>query len=177
MSKQSWKELVWVQGAGPALTAAAEALLVTDVTVPAGYMDVGRVLHLHLVGKESSVVTTPGTMTFRVRWGGIAGTVLVASPAFTRNVIVQVDETWTLDVWVMCLTVGATGTFLTWGSMQRGACAAAVVADITPDILPKDTLAAVTVDTTTAKALSVTAQPSLADGSITCLAYKLTAEN
>ena len=174
---QSWCETVYVQGTGSALTAAAEALLVTDVTIPAGYMYPGRILRAHLVGKESSVATTPGTMTFRIRWGGLTGTVLMASPAFTRNVAIQSNETWTMDFWIQCLTVGATGTFLTWGVMQRGACAVAVVADITPDLLPKDTLAAVTVDTTVAAALSVTAQPSLSDGSITALAYKLIAEN
>jgi len=177
MSMQSWVETVYTQGAGPALTAAAEALLVTDVSIQAGYMYPGRVLHLHLAGKASNAVTTPGTLTFRVRWGGLAGTLLVASAALAQNVIAQTDKTWTLDVWILCLTVGATGTFLTWGVAQRGNCAAAAVADITPDMLPAASLAAVTVDTTTAKLLSVTAEPSLTTASITALAYRLASEN
>ena len=177
MPKATWAEIVYTEGAGSALTAAAEALLATDVTIPAGHMYPGLVLHCRLVGKASNAVTTPGTLTFRVRWGGIAGTVLVASDALTQNVIAQTDKTWTLDVWILCLTVGATGTFLTWGVARRGNRAAAVVADITPDMLPAASLAAVTVDTTTAKALSVTAEPSLTTASITRLGYVLVEEN
>lgn len=177
MSMQSWVETIFSQGAGSALTAASEALLVTDVSIPAGYMYPGRTLHLQLTGKASNVVTTPGTLTVRLRWGGLAGTVLVASAAMTQNVAAQTDKTWTLDAYVRCLTDGATGTFLSWGVMHRGNCAVAAASDLVPDMLPASSNAAVTVDTTAAKLLSVTAQPSLGTASITCLGYVLRALN
>lgn len=178
MSIQSWCETIYCQVAdGPTLTAAAEALLVQDVSIPAGYMYPGRVLRLHLSGKASNAVTTPGTLTIRIRWGGLAGVNLADSGALTQNVIVQTNKTWVLDIDIVCRTSGTTGTFVTSGVMGRGNQAAAVVADMTPTLIPPNTLAAVTVDTTIAKLLSVTAQPSLATASITCLSYTLEAIN
>jgi hypothetical protein len=176
-SMQSWAEVVSAQGAGGTLTAAAEALAVTDVSIPAGYMYAGRLLEIVAAGKASNAVTTPGTLTVRLRWGGIGGVVLVASAALTQNVIVQTDKTWVFRFWLMCLTTGATGTLLTWGTGQRGNQAAAVVADMTPDMFPAASLAAVTVDTTIVKALSFTLQPSLATASITTLGYLVLALN
>lgn len=177
MSAQGWVESVYSQGAGTALTAAAEAKLVGDVTIPAGYMNAGRLLRLTLVGKASNVATTPGTLTIRVRWGGLAGTVLVASAAMAQNVAAQTDKTWTLEIFIRCLSDGATGTFLTWGIMHRGNCAVAAASDLVPDRLPENSLAAVTVDTTVATALSVTAQPSLATASIQAMAYAVESMN
>lgn len=177
MSRQSWPEVIAVYPQGSTLTAAAEALLVSDVVIPAGYMVPGRVLKISLTGKASNAVTTPGTLTIKVRWGGISGTVLVTSAALTQNTAAQTDKTWMLDVYVACITVGTSGSFLTWGTMRRGNCAVGAVGDITPDMLPADSLAAVTVDTTTEKNLSVTATPSLATASITAMSGVLESMN
>ena len=173
MSMQSWVETIYSQGAGPTLTAAAEALLVTDVTIPAGYMYPGRILHAVITGKASNAVTTPGTLTLRARWGGLAGTVLAASDALTQNVAAQTDKTWLVNFYIMCLTTGTTGTFLTWGSALRGNAQVASVA--APDLIPSASNTGVTVDTTVAKLLSFTAQPSLGTASITAQAYFLKA--
>lgn len=177
MSMQSWVETIFTQGAGPTLTAAAEALGVTDVSIPAGYMYPGRLLRLVVTGKASNAVTTPGLITVRVRWGGLAGVVLVTSGALTQNVAAQTDKTWTAEVYIMCLTAGATGTFLAWGVAVRGNKANAAASDGTPDMLPAGSNAAVTVDTTVAKLLSVTLEPSLATASITVLGYAVLALN
>lgn len=178
MSAGIWDELIYEQmGNGPTLTAAAEALLVQDVNIPMNYMVARRVLGVVMWGKASNAVTTPGTITFRIRWGGIGGVVLVASAALTQNIIVQTDKTWWLWAEIQCQTEGATGTFLTAGTMERGNQAAAVVADMTPDMLPAASLAPVTVDTTIAKLLSITAQPSLATASITCMGYQFFSRN
>lgn len=174
MSQALWDELIYRQvGNGPTLTAAAEALLVTDVNIPASYMTVGRILCVRLFGKASNAVTTPGTLTLRVRWGGLAGVVLAASAAMTQNVIVQTDKTWFAELDVRCDTEGATGTFVSAGRIMRGNQAAAAASDCTPDMWPTASLAPVTVDTTIAKLLSVTAQPSLTTASITCMGYQL----
>jgi hypothetical protein len=132
-------------------------------------MKAGRILKLTLTGKASNAVTTPGTLTVKIRWGTISGTVLVTSAALTQNVAAQTDKTWTLEAYILCLTSGTTGTFLTWGTMHRGNCAVGAVGDITPDMLPASSNAAVTVDTTIEKALTVTVTPSLATASIQCL--------
>jgi hypothetical protein len=174
MSNAIWDELLYEQvGNGPTLTAAAEALLVADISIPPMYMVARRILGIRLFGKASNAVTTPGTLTLRVRWGGLAGVILMQSAALTQNVIVQTDKTWVADLDIQCLTEGATGTFLTCGKMSRGNQAAAAVADMTPDLLPPASLAPVTVDTTITKLLSITAQPSLATASITCMGYQL----
>lgn len=177
MSRQSWPEVIAVYPQGSALTAAAEALLVNDVVIPAGYMIPGRLLKLVLTGKASNAVTTPGTLTFKVRWGGISGTVLVSSAALTQNVAAQTDKTWTLEIYILCLTTGTSGTFLTWGVAQRGNCAVGATSDITPDLLPASGNAAVTVDTTVEKNLSVTATPSLTTASIQALGGYLESMN
>lgn len=178
MGQTAWREPLFVAiASGPTLTAAAEALLVTDVTIRAGYLIPGRVLKATLMGKASNAVTTPGTLTLRVRWGGLAGVVLVASAALTQNVIVQTDKTWLVEIWLTCITQGVTGSIIASGHAQRGNQAAALVADMTPDLIPATAPAAVTADTTIDKVLSITAQPSLATASITCTSYILESVN
>jgi hypothetical protein len=180
MSQQSWVETIYSQGAGTAIASSTtESLLVSDVNIPANYMYPGRILRITLAGKCSNVVTAPGTQTFRVRWGGISGTVLVASAALTQNVAAQTDKTWFADLYIQCVSAGATGSFMTYGHMQRGNCAVGAVGDIFPDMLPAGSLAAVTVDTTTSKALSISAQASVSTSgtSIQCLGYVLTSDN
>lgn len=173
---QSWQELINVQlAAGPALTAAAEALMVSDVSIPANYMYPGRVLRGTISGIASNAVTTPGTATLRARWGGLAGTALADSGALTQNVAAQTDRVWVARIWIVCVTAGATGTFRTFGFIMRGNCAIAAVADIAenPTQWPRATNALVTVDTTIAKLLSFTHQPSLTTASWTAQSYLL----
>ncbi len=178
MSLQSWQETIFAQLAdGPTLTAAAEALLVTDVSIPANYMYPGRVLRATIYGKASNAVTTPGTLTLRARWGGLAGVSLAASAALTQNVIVQTDKTFWWQMHIICRTNGATGTMMAHGTAHRGNQAAAAVADMTPDLIPASGAVVATVDTTIAKLLSFTAQPSLTTASITAQGYYLEALN
>lgn len=178
MSSTTWVQIVnAIIADGTAVTAAAESLLVPDVSIPAGYMKPYSVLRGRLAGKASCVVTTPGTQLFRVRWGGLSGVVLAATAALTQNVIVQTDKQWWWEFLITCRTDLATGTFLTEGVLQRGNCAAAAFADITPDMMPASGNAVVSVDTTIAKLLSCTVQPSLSTASITAQSYILESLN
>jgi len=175
---QSWVELINVQlAAGSALTAAAEALLISDVSIPANYMYPGRVLAGEISGIASNAVTTPGTLTLRARWGGLAGVILADSGALTQSVAAETDRVWLWQFRIVCITAGATGTFRTFGQIIRGNCARAAAADIAenPTLFPRATNALVTVDTTVAKLLSFTAQPSLTTASITAQSYTLEA--
>lgn len=161
-------QLLNVQTAdGTALTAAAEGLLLPVFRMPARFMKPGRTLHVILFGKASNAVTTPGTLTLRARWGGLTGTVLGASAALTQNVIVQDDKSW---MWEMWITARSLTSFITYGRIIRGNAAAAVVADMTPDLFPASGLAAVTVDQSAESSLAFTAESSVTTASIICLA-------
>lgn len=58
-------------GNGPTLTAAAIADLVPAVLIPAGMARQGGMLRARLMGKISSVITTPGTATFTMFIGAL----------------------------------------------------------------------------------------------------------
>lgn len=179
MSTSSWEEVIGVTVVdGTAVTAAAEAIIVPDFTIPASYMQQGRIIRARLWGKSSTVITTPGTLQVRVRWGGVAGVLLADSGALTqRTASAATNETWSLEFDIICRSAGATGTFVSFGKMSRGNKANAATTDATPDLLPVSGAAAVTVDTTTAKALSVTFTPSVGTGSHTCMGYQLESLN
>lgn len=178
MGFQTWRETLFasIADVGP-LTAAAEALIATDVTLPAGYMYAGRVLKATLHGRASNAVTTPGTLQIRSRWGGLAGTLLHDTGAMTQNVIVQTNKSWMAEFLFICRSVGTAGSILPTGWMTRGNRAAAAFTDPTVDQIPQTAPAAVSVDTTIAKVLSFTATPSLTTASITCHSYVLEALN
>jgi hypothetical protein len=70
----TWREvLVSAQTAGTTLTAAAAATAIpasAKFTLPANFFDtLGKSLSVHATGRISSVITTPGTARFDVRFG------------------------------------------------------------------------------------------------------------
>lgn len=80
---------VWVQPLkigvqnGATLTAAAEALIYPDFSIPPGYFTKsGQFIRFRLAGIYSTPASTPGTAIWRVRWGGLAGTILCVSPTY-----------------------------------------------------------------------------------------------
>jgi len=174
MGAQTWVEIVNIQiGAGPTLTAATtEALCVTDVVIPANYMQPGRIIRGQLAGKASSAITTPGTGQLRIRFGGLAGTLLADSGQMAqRAASAATNETWILDFLILCQTNGASGTFLSYGRMNRQNRENAASTNPSVDIIPTASLAAVSVDTTTQKNLSITWTASLATASFTAMSY------
>lgn len=163
---------------GPTLTAAAEALLYRDYAFPADWWKVERALRLTLYGRASNAVTTPGTLQLRLRWGGLAGTLLCDSGALTQNVAVQTNKTWMAQWLIICRGVGTVasgGLLMAIGHALRGNKAVAALSDMTPDLFPPTAPASVAIDTTAAGLLSVTAQPSLTTASITAHHYILEA--
>jgi hypothetical protein len=59
---------------GPTLTAAAAASCVptyVPTTLPAGYWQIGRIWRVTITGRVSVVVTTPGTLRWDIRLGGV----------------------------------------------------------------------------------------------------------
>lgn len=179
MSGQTWEEVISVLVAdGMTITAASEALIVPDVSIPANYMYPGRVLRGRLWGKSSQVITTPGTLQVRIRWGGLAGTLLADSGAMTtRSSSASTNETWSIEFDITCRAVGTAGSFVTFGRMERRNKLNASATDAQPDLIPASGPAAVTVDTSIAKLLSITFTPSVATGSHTAMGYILESTN
>lgn len=114
----------------------------------------------------SNVVTTPGTLTMRVRWGGVAGTVLASTGAINLDTTAHSNYAGSLVADLVWRTIGASGSAFCMGEVHlndvpvgsagapqgfysmgsAGANVPAVVSSL---------------DTTTSKALSVTAQFSV----------------
>lgn len=140
----------------------AETIVCPDFSVPAYYMAPGRTLRIWVSGVMSNVVTTPGTLTLRLRWGGVAGTVLLASAAQGLDTTARTNSLWAAQMYVVCRTDGSSGTFMSSGIMW-GNVLSSTAANLLPALLGSAGAplasgnAAVTVDTTTAKLLSVTA--------------------
>lgn len=166
-SMQSWRECLYTTIAdGTAVTAAARTILVPDFTLPGNYLYPGRTLKYTLYGRMSSPITTPGTFVFSLMWGGAAGVVLAASAALAPDTAAaSTNVAWRAEFLMVCRSVGPTGTAFTMGHLWHNdmqATAAALNMATFPDAP-----AAVTIDTTTAKAISPTVTPSLTTGSVT----------
>jgi hypothetical protein len=119
MSRQFWTEcLAWATAAGTAIASSAtETILFPNVTLPAGFMQDGRVLRLTAFGGYGTTATP--TLKFSVRWGGVSGTVLAAQAA---NVTTSgtgggasMTSLWELLAVIQTRSNGSSGTLFTNG--------------------------------------------------------------
>lgn len=159
MSQQTWEETIGIAVVDQAaVTAAAEGILHADAlaTLPANYMYQGRVLKVQARGTVTTVAT-PGTFTYRLRWGGLAGIQLAVSAALTPTASVT-TQAWMAEFLVVCRAVGAgtAGSLLTSGWIHAPGIG------VTKAMIPVSANAAVGVDTTTQKVLSFTVTPTVA---------------
>jgi hypothetical protein len=153
-----------------------ETIVCPDFNIPNFYMQPGRTLRIWGFGVNSNVVTTPGTLTFRVRWGGAAGTVLLASAAQGLDTTAHTNALWNFYAHIVCRTAGATGTFMSGGALNVYNVLASTAANLLPALLGSAGTpgasgnAAVTVDTTANKLLSITGAFSVATSptNLTC---------
>lgn len=177
-SMQAWRETLYCTVAdGTAVTTPASiTILVPDFTLPASYMYVGRCLEYTLYGRLSTVITTPGTWTHILKWGGSGGVTLASSGAWAPDPTASATNlAWWIKYMVVCRSVGTTGTAFTMGhgwhnDVDDGAAAVAnLTAALNNQMLAfPDAAAAVSIDTTIAKAISPTITPSVTSGSMTC---------
>lgn len=175
MPNQGWQELVdTITADGTQISnTTTETIACPDFNFPAYYMQPGRTLRVTASGLVSNVVTTPGTLTMRLRWGGVAGVVLAASGAIALDTTAHTSYMWFLSLIVVCRTAGSSGTFLTAGQLWTNDVASATAANLLANPMGSagaSANAAVTVDTTAAKLLSLTAQFSVATSptNLTC---------
>lgn len=114
----------------------------------------------------SNVVTTPGTIRFRIRWGGVAGTVLADSGAISMDTTARSNYSGSLEAQLVWRTIGSSGTAFCQGrvflnNVPAGA-AAAPQGIYTMGSAGANVPAVVSsLDTTSSKALSVTVQFSV----------------
>lgn len=173
MSRQFWQEAVaWATADGTAIAnTTTEAILFPNVTIPANYLQDGRVLRLTAYGRYS--VTGTPTLTFAVRWGGVGGTVIAQTGAITAGSGVTAAQ-WKIQALIQVRSNGATGTVFTMGEVILHEDAVATAGTVTNYGMVSPmasagvaTPAAVTVDLTADTALSVTADWSAASSSNT----------
>lgn len=176
MSRQFWTEtLAWATASGTAVTATTEAILFPNVTIPGNYMQDGRAVELFIFGQFSNIVTTPGTVVFKIRWGGVTGTILAQTAAISLSATAQTNQMFSIEALLQTRSNGATGTVMATGLATMG-----VEATVAPHFMGSAgaaTPAAVTADLTTDTALSVTAVFSLTGNSVQGLNYVLKALN
>lgn len=176
MSRQFWSEsLFWATADGTAIAnSTTETIVFPNVTIPANYMQDGRALRLRAFGKLSTTGTP--TITFAVRWGGVAGTLLATTEAITNGSGVT-NVNWELEIYIQTRANGATGTLLVFGSAQVHTAAGTVVAN-TFSVSGYDAPAQVTsLDLTADTALSLTATWSAASASNTLTGMLYTGES
>lgn len=183
MSRQLWVEHVAdEQGInGVAIASTSETILFPDNTIPNGYLRDGRKFRITAWGKYSNVITTPGSITFRLRWGGVAGTILCQSSAIALNIVAQTDEMFKVEVLLSVRANGASGSLLAMGLVTLATQLAA--SNNQPNFMGSaggasgNTPAAVTVALNADTLLSLTYQSTVATGSITGMQYSLEALN
>lgn len=155
--RQSWVAPLndW-PNTGPG-TALASSTSLTDITaapqctIPANFLTVGSTLEVEAWGKFSN--TSTPTLLLGVYWGAIAGTKLAATGA-TTTTTGATNWPWRIRYVGVVQSIGATGTILGAGTVLLGTSLTAYSS------IPIDAsaIAAVTIDTTAAKQVTVGAQ-------------------
>ena len=173
MSRQFWNEtLAWATADGTAIAnTVTETIIFPNVTIPGNYLQDGRTVRLYVFGKYSTTGTP--TVTFRLRWGGVAGTVIVASGAITGGSTVT-NAAFENLILLTTRSNGSSGTVMANGHAILYGATAPTVGSATgaPGIGPmtaggQTAPAAVTLDLTADTALSITATWSAASASNT----------
>ena len=119
MSRQYWAELIsWATADGTAVnTTTTETIIFPNVTIPANYMQDGRVLRLTAYGRWGNVITTVPTFIWALRWGGVSGTQIAASGAIISPAAATTAAQWQMDSIIQTRSNGSAGTVFTQGTI------------------------------------------------------------
>lgn len=192
MSRQFWSETVaWATAAGTAVAnTTTETILFPNITIPANFMQDGRCLRGRGFFAYGTTVTP--TLTFTIRWGGVAGTVLAKSAALTTTSGVGGGASMTalgsFEFIIQTRSNGSSGTLMTNGVVTTFTSTAPTAGTVTNYGLDQvlasgstggTTPVAVTADLTADTALSLTATWGTANAanSIQGINYTLEALN
>jgi hypothetical protein len=185
LSRQFWEEcIVWATASGTSInTTAAETIIFPNVTIPGNYMQDGRCLRVIVKGQHSTLGSGTVTVVFRIRWGGVAGTLLVATGTITQ-LISLTAAFWEMEVKLQTRANGSAGTIFGGGTARVFGGTAPTIGSATgaPAIAPmtaggQTTPAAVTVDLTADTALSVTAQMGASSASNIVIGNQMSIES
>jgi len=119
MSRQFWQEAIsWATASGTAIASSTtETILFPNVTIPANYLQDGRLLRLTAYGGYGTTGTP--TLIFALRWGGVAGTVMAKSSTFTTTSGVgggaSMTALWKIEIIIQVRSNGSSGTVMANG--------------------------------------------------------------
>lgn len=151
-------------------TAYATSVTLTDVsalpniTIPAGLLEAGMELEIRAMGQFSNTGTP--TLLLGLYYGGVAGVALAASSAITTTTGATAWP-WRIDYRGVVRTTGSSGSINGQGALYLGTALTAFTIRPIPEVAANRTA---TIDTTTAKILTVGAQwgTSSASNTLTC---------
>jgi hypothetical protein len=160
--------LVDIADGAQILNTTTETVICPDYTFSAGdpRLYQGAAFNIRAWFDVSNVVTTPGTLTLRIRWGGVAGTVLATTGAITLSSTARSNYSGSIDADLVVRAIGSAGSVFCQGraflndvpvaadSLPQGVYTMGSAGANVPAVVGS-------IDTTTAKALSVTAQFSV----------------
>ena len=155
LSRQDWVELLGsVIADGTAIhTTTTETAIFSNISLAAGYFYQGRVMRIRSFGKLSTTGTP--TITFALRLTNASGTLLATTEAITNGSGVT-NAIWSYEIYVVCRSVGSSGSLLVFGDVIVNTSATAAVVGAF-GVSGFDAPAVVTVDTTAAIDLCQTA--------------------
>lgn len=165
MARQAWLQLLanrTTDGTAIASTV-TETVILSGYTFAASQVNVEEALRLVLHGKYSNTGTP--TLRFRLRWGGVSGTLLADTGAITTPSGVT-NQPFRVQCEIVARSTGATGSFLAVLIAHGLGSATAVNLGTAGGATAP---AAVTVDTTASKELCLTAEWGTSSASNTLL--------
>jgi hypothetical protein len=147
------------------VSSSTETIIFPDKTIPGNYLADGRILEIFASGRWSNVVTSVPTLTFFLRWGGVAGTILAQSPAIVTPAAATTSAPWWLRLRIQTRANGSSGSLFVMGDVTMTDGAAPTFGTVTNygvtagmHSAGTTVPAAVTVDLTADTALSLTAK-------------------
>lgn len=145
-------------------TSATETVIAT-MSIPAGDLAVGSAFRFKIHGNISFLASA--TITYKVRWGGVAGTNMGTIGPITLSATAQTNKEMVLEAYWQVRTISATGTV--FGNLIH--TGSGDVTTAVGDTLIGSSDGAVTIDTTAATTIVVTAQWGASSASNTLTAY------
>lgn len=167
---QSWEmlEYVTIATATQIANTTTETIMVPDFSFTPGWFSQGRPVRYTVFGDMSTVITTPGTATARLRWGGVAGTSLAASGAFAPDPTAASTNVSVMFQWYnTCRSSGTAGSMFCMGlaiwNDYDDASATTIVGNLNMSLMPVSAPAVTSsINTVSANALSPTMAFSVA---------------
>jgi hypothetical protein len=138
VSLQTWQETLinsQVDGSALASSTTATSLLppAARYTLPANYLQIGRMFRIKFAGRLSNIVTTPGTITFDVRMGPTSNIVVFNGGAMQMSTTAHTNVPIVGEVTLTCRAIGnsTNANFMGQGWALSQALSLTAVADST----------------------------------------------